>query len=93
MILAVVPVAVFTYDRHNAVDTDAMLNVSVSIKTISHVRIDKVGDSVWESGSGSGYLVSAKNCEVWTNHHVIADAAVIGTPSQPTAYRYVARSD
>ena len=77
MILAVVPVAVFTYDRHNAVDTDAMLNVSVSIKTISHVRIDKVGDSVWESGSGSGYLVSAKNCEIWTNHHVIADAAVI----------------
>ena len=46
MIVAVVPVAVFTYDRYNAVDTDAMLNVSVSIKTISHVRIDKVGDSV-----------------------------------------------
>jgi S1-C subfamily serine protease len=77
MILAVVPVAVFTYDHYNAVDTDAMLNVSVSIKTISHVRIDKVGDSVWDSGSGSGYLVSAKDCEIWTNHHVIADAAVI----------------
>jgi S1-C subfamily serine protease len=77
MILAVIPVAVFTYDRYNAVDTDAMLDVSVSIKTISHVRIDKVGDSVWESGSGSGYLVSSKNCEVWTNHHVIADAAVV----------------
>jgi S1-C subfamily serine protease len=77
MILAVVPVAVYTYDRYNAVDSDAMLDVSVSIKTISHVRIDKVGDSVWESGSGSGYLVSAKDCEVWTNHHVIADAAVI----------------
>ena len=77
MILAVIPVAVFTYDRYDAVDTAAMLNVSVSIKTISHVRIDKVGDSVWESGSGSGYLVSSKDCEVWTNHHVIADAAVI----------------
>jgi len=77
MILGVIPVAVFTYDRYNAVDTDAMLDVSVSIKTISHVRIDKVGDSVWESGSGSGYLVSAKGCEVWTNHHVIADAAVV----------------
>ncbi len=77
MILAIIPVAVFTYDRYNAVDSDAMLDVSVSIKTISHVRIDKVGDSVWESGSGSGYLVSAKNCEIWTNHHVIADAAVI----------------
>lgn len=77
MILAVIPVAVFTYDHYNAVDTDAMLDVSVSIKTISHVRIDKVGDSVWDSGSGSGYLVSTRDCEVWTNHHVIADAAVI----------------
>ena len=77
MILGVIPVAVFTYDRYNAVDTDAMLDVSVSIKTISHVRIDKVGDSVWESGSGSGFLVSANDCEIWTNHHVIADAAVI----------------
>jgi S1-C subfamily serine protease len=77
MILAVIPVAVFTYDRYAAVDTDAMLDVSVSIKTISHVRIDRVGDSVWESGSGSGYLVSAKDCEIWTNHHVIEDAAVI----------------
>ncbi len=77
MILAVIPVAVFTYDRYNAVDSDAMLNVSVSIKTISHVRIDRVGDSVWESGTGSGFLVSAQDCEVWTNHHVIADAAVV----------------
>jgi len=77
MILAVIPVAVFTYDRYSAVDSDAMLDVSVSIKTISHVRIDKVGDSVWESGSGSGYLVSSKDCEVWTNHHVIADAAAV----------------
>jgi S1-C subfamily serine protease len=77
MIVAVIPMAVFTYDYYNAVDTDGMLNVSVSIKTISHVRIDKVGDSVWESGSGSGYLVSSKDCEVWTNHHVIEDAAVI----------------
>ncbi len=77
MILAVIPVAVFTYERYNAVDTDAMLDVSVSIKTISYVRIDNVGDSVWESGSGSGYLVSAKECEVWTNQHVIAGAAII----------------
>ena len=46
MILAVVPVAVFTYDRYNAVDSDAMLNVSVSTKTISHLRIETVGDSV-----------------------------------------------
>lgn len=77
MILGIVPVAVFTYERYASVDTHAMLDVSVSIKTISHVRIDKVGDSVWESGSGSGFLVSSKDCEIWTNHHVIADAAVI----------------
>ena len=77
LFLAVIPVALFTYEHYTAVGTDAMLNVSVSIKTISHVRIDKVGDSVWESGSGSGYLVSSKDCEIWTNHHVIADAAVV----------------
>jgi S1-C subfamily serine protease len=77
MILTVIPVAVFTYDLYNAVDTEAMLDVSVSIKTISYVRIDNVGDSVWESGSGSGYLVSSKDCEVWTNQHVIAGAAII----------------
>ena len=77
LFLAVIPIAVYTIDKHNFVDTEAMLDVSVSIKTISHVRIDKVGDSVWESGSGSGFLVSAADCEVWTNHHVIEDAAVI----------------
>ncbi|NCF83740.1 MAG: PDZ domain-containing protein [Proteobacteria bacterium] len=77
LLLALTPVAVLTYEHYTAVDTDVMLNVSVSIRTISHVRIDKVGDSVWESGSGSGYLVASGDCEVWTNHHVIADAAVI----------------
>jgi len=73
----VIPIAIYSYDQFNDVDTESMLDVSVSIKTISHVRIDKVGDSVWESGSGSGFLVSAADCEVWTNHHVIEDAAVI----------------
>ena len=77
LFFAVIPIAIYTNDKHNFVDTEAMLDVSVSIKTISHVRIDKVGDSVWESGSGSGFLVSSGNCEVWTNHHVIEDAAVI----------------
>ena len=77
LFLAVIPIAIYTNDKHNFVDTESMLDVSVSIKTISHVRIDKVGDSVWESGSGSGFLVSSANCEVWTNHHVIEDAAVI----------------
>lgn len=59
------------------VDTEAMLDVSVSIRTISHVSIDKYGDSVWAPGTGSGFLVSSRTCEVWTNHHVINNAAVI----------------
>ena len=58
-------------------NTDRMLDVSVSIRTISHVSIDRYGDSVWSPGSGSGMMVSNKDCEVWTNHHVIEDAAVI----------------
>ena len=61
----------------DAINTDAMLDVSVSIRTISHVSIDRFGDSVWAPGSGSGLLVSTRTCEVWTNHHVIEDAAVI----------------
>ena len=77
VMLGVGSYALHSGDTLRRVDTDAMLDVSVSIKTISHVRIDQVGDSVWESGSGSGFLVSADGCEVWTNHHVIADAALI----------------
>ncbi len=63
--------------RAGPVKTDSMLDVSVSIRTISHVSIDRYGDSVWAPGSGSGLLVSRERCEVWTNHHVIEDAAVI----------------
>jgi len=59
------------------VDTEAMLDVSVSIRTISKVSIDSYGDSVWSPSAGSGFLVSSDNCEVWTNHHVIEDAALI----------------
>ena len=59
------------------INTQAMLDVSVTVKTISHVRIDGLGDSVWEQGSGSGFIVSSQRCEVWTNHHVIADTALI----------------
>ena len=59
------------------VNTEQLLDSSVSIKTISHVNIDRFGDSVWNNGFGSGFLVSAEPCEVWTNHHVISDAAVI----------------
>lgn len=72
-----VPVGIARYDRAQQVDTQAMLDVSVSIQTISQVRRDKVGDSVWAAGSGSGFLVSADRCEVWTNYHVVQDAALI----------------
>ena len=64
-------------ERDAAVSTEQMLDVAVSIRTISHVRIDEFGDSVWESGSGSGFLVSSEGCEVWTNQHVIEHAALV----------------
>ncbi len=64
-------------DQHRSIDTEAMLDASVSIKTVSHVTVDRFGDSVWQSGSGSGVIVSTATCEVWTNHHVVAEAAFI----------------
>jgi S1-C subfamily serine protease len=63
--------------RPAQVSTERMLHSSVSIKTISHVRSDRFGDSVWESAFGSGFLISTSPCEVWTNHHVVKDAAII----------------
>ena len=74
---SLVPLGINALEQHNRVDTDGMLDVSVSIRTMSHVTVDKFGDSVWEINNGSGFLVSSRNCEVWTNHHVIADAALI----------------
>ncbi|MDH3451950.1 MAG: trypsin-like peptidase domain-containing protein [Gammaproteobacteria bacterium] len=71
------PMDVDSHLRSDTVNTDRMLDVSVSIRTISHVTIDRYGDSVWSPGSGSGLMVSAVDCEVWTNHHVIENAAVI----------------
>ncbi len=71
------PLGIYALDKHDKVDTDRMLDVSVSIRTMSHVTVDKFGDSVWEINNGSGFLVSSRTCEVWTNHHVIADAALI----------------
>jgi len=59
------------------VNTEKMLNISVSIKSIGHVRTDPVGDSVWGSQVGSGFLVSKARCEVWTNQHVVKDAALV----------------
>ena len=77
LFIGIVPLGAYTIAKHGLVDTSRMLDVSVSIRTMSHVTVDKFGDSVWETGSGSGFLVSAQNCEVWTNHHVIAGAALI----------------
>ena len=75
LLVSAVPSGLYWYDKQQQVDTENMLNASVSIKTLSHVRVDSVGDSVWEPATGSGFLISSKNCEVLTNHHVIADAA------------------
>lgn len=74
---SMVPLGINVLERHNQIDTEAMLDVSVSIRTMSHVTVDKFGDSVWDVNNGSGVLVSTSNCEVWTNQHVIADAALI----------------
>ena len=63
--------------RDRAMDAEAMLNASVSISTLSNVRLDEVGDTVWEASSGSGFVVATSPCEVWTNQHVVADAAII----------------
>ena len=64
-------------EQNQSVNTQAMLDVSVSIKTVSHVTVDRFGDSVWSFGSGSGFMVNNTDCEVWTNHHVIEKAAFI----------------
>ncbi len=78
LLLAILaPITYFSYSGSDPVDTGSMLDVSVSIRTISHVSIDKYGDSVWAPGTGSGFLVSTNTCEVWTNQHVIENAAVI----------------
>lgn len=70
-------VAFRAYQPQNRMNTEAMLSASVSIKTVSHIKIDEFGDSVWKSQVGSGFLVSSETCEVWTNYHVITDAAII----------------
>lgn len=76
-----VPLAIQAYERIKRLDgglmPELMLGASVSIRTLSHVRTDHVGDSVWEAGQGSGFLVSSTSCEVWTNHHVIDGAALV----------------
>jgi len=74
---SLLPLGVNFLDSREAVDTERMLDASVSIRTTSHVTIDKFGDSVWDVNNGSGFLVSSRTCEVWTNHHVIDGAALV----------------
>lgn len=71
------PLSIHWYEKWRQVDTETMLNVSVSIKTISYVKVDSVGDSVWSTAGGSGILISNQDCEVLTNHHVVENAAHI----------------
>lgn len=77
MLVAVVPSALTLSERQREVDTSAMLDVAVSIRTVSQVTTDQFGDSVWSRATGSGFLVDALTCEVWTNHHVVDGAAII----------------
>ena len=77
LVVVIAPISVYWYDKSQKVDTETMLDVSVSIQTISHVRVDEVGDSIWASSGGSGILISNQACEVLTNHHVVEDAAHI----------------
>ncbi|MGI9318469.1 MAG: S1C family serine protease [bacterium] len=71
------PVSIYWYEKRSEVDAETMLDVSVSIKTISFVQVDSVGDSVWSAAGGSGILISNRDCEVLTNHHVVENAAHI----------------
>ena len=77
MMIAAIPAGIHSYETQRAVDTEAMLDASVSIRTVSQVTTDQFGDSVWTRGGGSGFLVAAEDCEVWTNHHVVDGAAII----------------
>lgn len=55
----------------------SLLGSTVTVETVSHVFADHAGNSVWTMDTGSGLLVSSERCEVWTNHHVIENAAFI----------------
>ena len=77
MLAGATAMAVSARGERPALDSAAMLSATVTVETVSHVRIDHIGDSVWTQGNGSGVLVSTERCEVWTNHHVVDDAAFV----------------
>ena len=77
VLIVAIPVCLTSFEKRHRVSTEDMLDVSVSVRTISHVRTDRFGDSVWESGIGSGFVVSIDKCRVWTNHHVVEEAAIV----------------
>ena len=65
VLIAAVPICLSSFEKRHRVDTEDMLDVSVSVRTFSHVRTDQFGDSVWETGVGSGFVVSLEDCRVW----------------------------
>ena len=77
VMVAAVPICLSSFEKRHRVGTEAMLDVSVSVRTFSHVRTDRFGDSVWGTGIGSGFVASIDDCRVWTNHHVVEDAAIV----------------
>lgn len=70
-----------------SIPIERMLTSAVTIKTRGFVEIDQLGDSVWGTASGSGFLVNREPCEIWTNYHVVSDAAVV------EIHPYVGRRD
>jgi len=80
------PMDVDSHLQSDAVNTDRMLDVSVSIRTISHVTIDRYGDSVWAPGSGSGLMVSAKDCEVEKRAPEVDEAPFEAADEEPERF-------
>ncbi|MCB0415062.1 MAG: trypsin-like peptidase domain-containing protein [Bdellovibrionales bacterium] len=56
---------------------NSIFSSNVSIETIGPVSVDDSNDTVWNEGSGSGFLYNKEQCHVWTNQHVIQEASFI----------------
>ena len=48
LFVSLIPLGILAPDRYARVNVNSMLDSSVTIRTISHVTVDKYGDSVWE---------------------------------------------